>query len=250
MTLKSICMEIAEIEADLMYGRIPFSYPRLAAAMKAGHPAEILDDILSPVGWPALAGKEVPDEVILEMLEGLKSFAEDFEVPKLNVPITHLMEYLGKEGEIYTPSRLDRFIGEILDVCEFDTGESYGESCDDGELFWTETIEVYFDEDIDIQEEDYENEDGELDEEAYYEAIHDETGWTMEEIEIGYREEYIKYTISYEMDEDGRVLSFGKLEKMRLVGDDATHVNYEKLEVTDDDYEDLIEKIEEIGVEE
>ena len=244
MTLKNICMEIAEIEADLMYGRISFSYPRLAAAMKAGHPAEILDDILSPVGWPALAGVEVPNETVLEMLEGLQSFAEDFEVPKLNTPIVHLREYLGLDGGEFMAAGLDRFIGQILDVSEFDTGESDEDCCSDGELFWAETIEVYFDDDLDIQKEDYE------DEESYYEAVYEETGWTQEELEDGYRSEYIKYTISYETDEDGRVLSFGNLEKIRLVGDDATRVNYQNLELDEDDYDELIEKIEDIVVDE
>ena len=50
MTLYDICTEIAEIEDGLYYGDIDFSYDNLMSAMKPGHPADILDDILSLIG--------------------------------------------------------------------------------------------------------------------------------------------------------------------------------------------------------
>jgi len=42
MTLYDICMKIAHIENGLADGSISFTYDHLMAAMKPGHPADIL----------------------------------------------------------------------------------------------------------------------------------------------------------------------------------------------------------------
>ena len=56
MTLYNICKMIAEVEEGLMYGEISFEYSKLMCALKPGHPAEILDEILSIIGWDVFAG--------------------------------------------------------------------------------------------------------------------------------------------------------------------------------------------------
>ena len=61
MTLYEICSEVAQIEEGLAYGEIEFVYGKLASAMKPGHPADLLDDVLSMIGWDVFADKEVED---------------------------------------------------------------------------------------------------------------------------------------------------------------------------------------------
>ena len=69
MTLYEICREIGLVEQGLMYGEIDFSYDNLMSAMKPGHPADILDDILSIIGWDVFEGKDPPIEKVREVLE-------------------------------------------------------------------------------------------------------------------------------------------------------------------------------------
>ena len=94
MTLYDICQEIAEIEEGLMYGQINFAYDNLMSAMKPGHPADILDDILSEIGWDVFEGKEVPLARVEETCKALKRFRTTFKVKELASPIKHLTEYI------------------------------------------------------------------------------------------------------------------------------------------------------------
>ena len=97
MTLYEICNEIAMVENGLAYGMINFSYDNLMSAIKPGHPADILDDILAIIGWDVFAGKIPENEKVIEVLEGLRGFVECFKVEDLNKAITHLEEYLNME---------------------------------------------------------------------------------------------------------------------------------------------------------
>lgn len=99
MTLYDICKEIAIVEDKLAYGEISFSYDNLMATMKPGHPADILDDILSIIGWDVQAGKEPTREALEETLEELKNFKECFKIKQLNKAIKGLESYL-KENEV------------------------------------------------------------------------------------------------------------------------------------------------------
>lgn len=93
MKLYDICKEIAVVEDKLAYGEIDFSYDKLMSAMKAGHPADILDDILSIIGWDVFAGKEPPIEKIEETLTRLKGFQSTFKVDLKEI-IKNLKEYI------------------------------------------------------------------------------------------------------------------------------------------------------------
>ena len=95
MTLYEICNDIAIIEEKLAYGEIEFSYNKLMSAMKPGHPADILDDILSTIGWDVFEGKEPPIEKVKETLAGLESFQATFKVD-LKQPIKNLKEYIAE----------------------------------------------------------------------------------------------------------------------------------------------------------
>lgn len=95
--LYDICQKIGEIEEKLMYGEIEFSYDKLMSAMKCGHPAEILDDVLSIIGWDVFAGKEPPIEKVEETLEGLKKFQATFKV-NLKEIIKDMKAYLDEQG--------------------------------------------------------------------------------------------------------------------------------------------------------
>ena len=98
MTLQEICSEIARIEEGLAYGEIQFSYDNLMCAMKPGHPADLLDDVLSMIGWDVFAGKAVELDRIKEWAKALKAFKADFKIKELNTPIKHVTEYI-KEQE-------------------------------------------------------------------------------------------------------------------------------------------------------
>lgn len=93
MKLYDICKEIAVVEDKLAYGEIDFSYDKLMSAMKAGHPADILDDILSIIGWDVFAGKEPPIEKVEETLTRLKGFQSTFKVDLKEI-IKNLKEYI------------------------------------------------------------------------------------------------------------------------------------------------------------
>lgn len=93
-TLYEICQMIAEVEEGLAYGQINFSYDNLMCAMKPGHPADLLDDILSIIGWDVFAGKTPEEEKIKDVYEQLKGFKATFKIKELKKPIDALEEYL------------------------------------------------------------------------------------------------------------------------------------------------------------
>lgn len=113
MTLYNICKMIANVEEGLLYGSIRYSYDNLMCTLKPGHPADILDEILSIIGWDVFAGKTPEDEKVKQMLEELKSFKEALGIKQLQKPISALEEYL-------TPDRLLTF-----PICVEDSGESF-----------------------------------------------------------------------------------------------------------------------------
>lgn len=98
MKLYDICKEIAVVEDKLAYGEIEFSYDKLMSAMKPGHPADILDDILSIIGWDVFAGIEPPIEKVEQTLKGLKSFQSTFKVDLKEI-INHLKEYIAEHKQ-------------------------------------------------------------------------------------------------------------------------------------------------------
>ncbi len=99
MTLHDICSEIAQIEEGLMYGDISFTYGKLMSAMKPGHPADLLDDVLSMIGWDVFAGKDVELSRVEEWLEALKDFKKAFKIKELSKPIKHVEEYIKSNKE-------------------------------------------------------------------------------------------------------------------------------------------------------
>ena len=98
MTLHEICSEIMQIEKGLLNGEIEFRYDNLMSALKVGHPAEILDDILAEIGWRVFDGKDVELNRVKAWVEKLESFSEDFEIEELSAPIEHCKQYI-KEQE-------------------------------------------------------------------------------------------------------------------------------------------------------
>ena len=98
MTLYDICTEIAIIEEGLYSGKIAFNYDNLMSAMKPGHPAEILDDILSIIGWDVQADIKPPLSKVKKTLAELKRFQRTFKVD-LKSPIAELTQYIKDESE-------------------------------------------------------------------------------------------------------------------------------------------------------
>ena len=94
MELRNICDEIAMIIQKMFYGQVNFEYDNLMCAMKPGHPAEILDEILGIIGWDVFAGKTPEKEKIEEMYSSLKEYKKAFKVKELKEPIEDLKNYL------------------------------------------------------------------------------------------------------------------------------------------------------------
>ena len=66
--------------------------------MKPGHPADLLDDVLSMIGWDVFAGRPVELDRIKEWAKALKAFKAEFKIKELAAPIKHVTEYI-KEQE-------------------------------------------------------------------------------------------------------------------------------------------------------
>lgn len=98
MTLYDICQMIAEIEESLAYGEISFSYNNMMSALKPGHPADILDEILSIIGWTVFKGETPERQKVEEVYSQLKSFKACFKVKELKKPVDALKLYLS-EGD-------------------------------------------------------------------------------------------------------------------------------------------------------
>lgn len=98
MNLYDICKKVAEIEEGLTYGEIQFEYNKLMCARKPGHPADLLDDILSQIGWVVFGGKDVSLERVKEWVRDFKAFKTSFKIKQLSAPIKHAQEYI-KEME-------------------------------------------------------------------------------------------------------------------------------------------------------
>lgn len=107
MTLYDICKMIAEIEEGLMYGSVDFYYDRLMCALKPGHPADLLDEILSMIGWDVFAGKTPDKEKVEQVLNELKSFKAAFRVKELQTPISALEAYLTPDIILTFPIYID-----------------------------------------------------------------------------------------------------------------------------------------------
>ncbi len=92
--LDSICRNLADIEIGLMNGEIEFVYDNLSSAMKAGHPSEIMDGILSTIYYPTIQGRELPLERLRSTLRELKEFAERFQIKEMDEPLKELAAYI------------------------------------------------------------------------------------------------------------------------------------------------------------
>lgn len=104
MNLFEICCEIGDVETQLMFGEIECDLccsDSLMAALKSGHPADVLDDILSIIGWDVHAGKTPSIENVREVYNQLKIFATGYKVKELRTPIEHLREYLSQNDPNY-----------------------------------------------------------------------------------------------------------------------------------------------------
>ena len=86
MTLENICEDISSVVEDLMYSGIEESFK-----------ADILDDILSIIGWDVAEGIEPDLENVEQMLAKLIEFQDSYKVDLSN-PIKNLKEYITKEG--------------------------------------------------------------------------------------------------------------------------------------------------------
>ena len=96
MELYEIMLDIAGVENDLAEGMVDFSFPKLMMAMKARHPADILDDIITEVGNQLFVDSDakIPRDQVETLLNDLKSFQQEFQIVELLPCIYALDEYL------------------------------------------------------------------------------------------------------------------------------------------------------------
>ena len=120
--LKNICMRFSMIEGELMFGGIDFEYDRLMTVMGAGHPADMMDSILSPVFWPVQAGEEVPVDDVVRLYKEMNEFKNSFKIKEIEEPLTELKALLEEDGvEIY-PSKIkfdalkEEYVGKTIDM--------------------------------------------------------------------------------------------------------------------------------------
>ena len=156
-SLKEICRDIAEVEGGLMEGWIQFRYDRLLTVMGAGHPADILDDILAPVFWPVQSGEEVSISDVSKLYYGLLEFKSGFDVAELIPMINDLKEYLQSNGAAVGGERIKheelkkRYVGKTLDKEKFrKAGDVWNLEVKDGHFighyYWNNERHRYFDE--------------------------------------------------------------------------------------------------------
>lgn len=94
MNLKEICNEVAAVIDGLEYGTIQFTYDKLACAMKIGHPADILGEVISEIFFDVQDGKVPEPEKVESVMKGLKRFKRSFKVKELSKPIKEMEAYL------------------------------------------------------------------------------------------------------------------------------------------------------------
>ncbi len=101
--LIGVCSAVAVIEEGLRNGTIEFTYDKLMMALKSGHPADILDDIISEISWDVYNNRPVSDEAIKNVYCNIKAFEEEFEV-EMQTVVEGLEEYMNGHGvRIPTP---------------------------------------------------------------------------------------------------------------------------------------------------
>lgn len=94
--IKGICTQLSAIIDGMMCGSIEFTCDKLTSAMKCGHPADILDEMVGMAFVDTLPGEE-PDRQHLEtLLKDLKRFKRSFKVKELAAPIKALTAHLSE----------------------------------------------------------------------------------------------------------------------------------------------------------
>lgn len=94
LSLKGICGQILNVEQGLMYGTIRFSYDNMMSAIKPGHPAHILDEILSLIYFDVIADRTPTIENVKTVAHDLEEFKKCFKVNDLNAAIRSLKKYI------------------------------------------------------------------------------------------------------------------------------------------------------------
>ena len=155
--LKEICLKIADLEGDIMYGAVSFSYDKMMSAMGCGHPAEILDMILAPVFWPVIRDRDVEISEVKNLYSQLISYKNSLQVAELGPLIEELRIYLQENGvemdiqEIEMDDLRERYIGKTFNMSKF---ESTGDVCNleikngriRGHFYWNSEECKYYDE--------------------------------------------------------------------------------------------------------
>lgn len=91
-----ISQQLSNIIDGMMCGTIEYTCDKLTSAMKCGHPADILDEMVGMAFIDTIPGDE-PDRQHMEfLLKDLKRFKRSFKVKELAAPIKALTAHLSE----------------------------------------------------------------------------------------------------------------------------------------------------------
>ncbi len=98
--LANICIDLVEIERQLMEGEISFYYDNLMCALKPGHPAELLDEVLTYAYMTSvIQGRDVPLDSVKQLAADVQGLKEDFRIKELAAPLKRLKDYIKEQEE-------------------------------------------------------------------------------------------------------------------------------------------------------
>lgn len=96
MKLDEIVNEIVDIFEGICMGTVSVSIDPLDTIMGGVSPQDVLDEIISPVGFKVQTGEEPTKEELQKLIDGLKRFGEVFNCSAVDQPIEDLENYVNK----------------------------------------------------------------------------------------------------------------------------------------------------------
>ena len=94
MELDKILSEIVDIFEGICMGTVSVSIDPLDTIMDGVPPQDVLDEIISPVGFKVQTGGTPTKEELQKLVDGLKRFKEVFNCLAVEKPIEELEEFL------------------------------------------------------------------------------------------------------------------------------------------------------------
>lgn len=95
-TAQEICDRLSQIIDGMWRGTVIFTVDKLSSAMKCGHPADILDEMVGSAYMDTAFGDSPDRQHLNTLLKDLKRFKRSFKVKELAEPIKALEALLSE----------------------------------------------------------------------------------------------------------------------------------------------------------